>query len=114
MRIGSQMLAEAIYLAKKGIDPQTPASPMRLPPIAKTRGTSGDPEKHAERKRKMAAFSKLPQVDRMMLMRDEGASMHEIAAFFNVPYQKVVAMIDARRRTIRSGFRERYDAETWG
>lgn len=114
MEDGSRRLAEAIYLARKGINPTTPQKAHKLPPAWKERGQSGCLEKQAKRNRRNREFAKLPQVDRMMVMLDEGYRYQDIAEFFKISRQKVVAMTDARREAIRKGFADRHGADRWG
>ena len=116
METGSRNLREAIRLARKGINPQTPTRPVKLPPDGNERGLSG--ERHAERKAERYAErrerQRIPQIERIMVMHRAGSSNKEIAREFQMSWQKVASLIHMRRNAERNGFRDRYEAETWG
>lgn len=96
MRACSYNLSEAIFLARKGIDPQTSKRPYKLPPAGNERGVSDS--KNAQRAAKRRAYNKLPQAERMMMMHSEGATFKEIARAFRMSHQKVTSMIEHRRK----------------
>lgn len=112
METGSRNLREAIRLARRGINPQTPSRPVKLPPAGNERGQSG--YGHAERMAERRAWHGLPQIERIMVMHRAGATNKEIAREFKLSWQKVASMIDHRRKAEHKGFRDRYEADTWG
>ena len=116
METSSRNLREAIRLARKGINPQTPARPVKLPPAGNERGLSGEryAERKAERYAERRERQRLPQIERIMIMHRAGSSNKEIAREFKLSWQKVASLIHMRRNAERNGFRDRYEAETWG